>query len=172
MISLVIGGIKSGKTKHALKLTQNLSDKNNLQKIYLATAQNIDAEMDNKIKLHKQERDNSWQTVEETTDIVSILNSAKQNEVIMIDCISMWLSNLLCNEKDIETYSNDLIKSLQSTKAEIIIVSNEVGHTLVADNKMGRKFQNEQGLLNQKLGEIASNVHFVIAGLNTILKGN
>ncbi|MGB1360876.1 MAG: bifunctional adenosylcobinamide kinase/adenosylcobinamide-phosphate guanylyltransferase [Alphaproteobacteria bacterium] len=172
MISLIIGGIKSGKTKHALKLTQSLSDKNNLQKIYLATAQNIDAEMDNKIKLHKQERDNSWQTVEETTDIVSILNSAKQNEVIMIDCISMWLSNLLCNEKDIETYSNDLIKSLQSTKAEIIIVSNEVGHTLVADNKMGRKFQNEQGLLNQKLGEIASNVHFVIAGLNTILKGN
>jgi len=170
MIHLIIGGIKSGKTTFALETVNNLSKDKKLNKTYLATSNIFDDEMQDKVDKHKQERNEDWQNIEEPINIVKIIKTNDNDNIILLDCISMWLANLLLKGLDIEKNTNELIHALKSNKSNIIIVSNEVGRSLVSENKLGRKFQNEQGLLNQKISNIANKVDLVIAGLTLNLK--
>ena len=120
---------------------------------------------------YKQERNLFWENIEEPINITEIIKKNNSDNIVLLDCISMWLANLLLKELDIEKHTAELINTLKSTKSDIIIVSNEVGRSLVSENKLGRKFQNEQGLLNQKITSVANKVDLVIAGLTLNLKG-
>ncbi len=171
MIYLILGGIKSGKTAFALETVNNLSKEKKLNKTYLATSNIFDEEMQEKVDKHKQERNETWKNIEEPINIAEIIKKNNSDNIVLLDCISMWLANLLLKELDIEKHTAELINTLKSTKSDIIIVSNEVGRSLVSENKLGRKFQNEQGLLNQKITKVANKVDLVIAGLTLNLKG-
>ena len=127
--------------------------------------------MQEKVDKHKQERNETWKNIEEPINIAEIIKNNNSDNIVLLDCISMWLANLLLKELDIEKHTAELINTLKSTKSDIIIVSNEVGRSLVSENKLGRKFQNEQGLLNQKITSVANKVDLVIAGLTLNLKG-
>ena len=127
--------------------------------------------MQEKVDKHKQERNETWKNIEEPINIAEIIKKNNSDNIVLLDCISMWLANLLLKELDIEKHTAELINTLKSTKSDIIIVSNEVGRSLVSENKLSRKFQNEQGLLNQKITSVANKVDLVIAGLTLNLKG-
>ena len=165
-ISLIIGGARSGKSQYAESLCENHE-----KKIYLATAQAHDEEFQQRIKVHQQRRENKWQTIEEPLDITNIITIYSRPEtVVLIDCLTLWLSNLLEHEKDIEQETNALITALDQADGPVIMVSNEVGLSIVPENALARRFRDEQGKLNQALAKVATNVVFIAAGLPLILK--
>jgi len=173
-ISLILGGARSGKSKFAEQLAAPFSPKT-----YLATSQNTaqstdeseDLEFQNRIKIHQSRRSNEWQTVESPLDLITTINQTKSNKsVILIDCMTLWLSNLMFAKKDITFETKQLCLALSQAKGHIIMVSNEVGLSIVPENKIARQFRDEQGQLNQTLAKVAQKVVFVAAGLPLTLK--
>lgn len=165
-VSLILGGAKSGKSKYSEDLTSNYENK-----IYIATAEARDGEMKDRIKAHQKQRGTSWQTIEEPLNIKDHIQSLHEpNSVILIDCITLWLSNLFEQNCNIETETNLLLKTLPNCSADVILVSNELGLSIVPENALARKFRDEQGILNQKLAKVATNVVFIAAGLPINLK--
>lgn len=173
MITLVLGGAKSGKTRWALKYAETLSNFTNYY--YLATATPSDEEMKEKIKKHKEERSEIWRTIEEPIEIISQIRLLKtSSHLLLLDCLTLWISNLLFAKCDWERYFEELLEELNSIKGKrtpwIILISNEVGLGLVPDNKLGRLFRELIGLLNQRIAERADEVFFIVAGLPLTLK--
>jgi len=165
-ISLIFGGAKSGKSNYAENLASPYSNK-----IYIATAEARDEEMQKRIKSHQSQRDKHWQTIEEPTDLISHLTkSHPENTVILIDCMTIWLSNLMEHNQDITNATEALLNILPKSSADVILVSNELGLSIVPENALARAFRDEQGLLNQKLAKCATNVVFIAAGLPLNLK--
>ncbi len=165
-INLVLGGARSGKSQYAENLG-NVYEK----KIYLATAQPHDDEFQQRIKIHQQRRTNIWQTIEEPIKIADTLIIHSQPEtLVLIDCLTLWLSNLLEQEKNIEQETQALITALKKASGPVIMVSNEVGLSIIPENALARHFRDEQGRLNQALAKVATNVVFMAAGLPLILK--
>lgn len=170
-ISLILGGARSGKSEYAETLATSTAEEYGLQKLYIATAENRDDEMNARIIKHKQRRGTDWQTFEEPLNIASLIETAQNaNSVIMIDCLTLWLSNLMAAEKDINAETERLKNTLEVAECPIILISNEVGLSIVPENALARAFRDEQGLLNQKLAKGATNVVFMAAGLPLILK--
>ncbi len=160
---LVIGGARSGKSRFAL----DFADKHFKFPVYLATAEPRDEEMKKRITLHKQARSNKWVTIEEPLDIVRAINNIPSKaDGILLDCITLWLTNCLLKEglNLLWRRVDELVKCLRSIKLPIIMITNEVGMGIVPENKLAREFRDIAGLCNQKLADASSTVLFVIAG--------
>lgn len=167
-VVLVLGGARSGKSAFAEKL---LND-SGLQKIYLATAQVFDSEMAQRVALHHERRGSEWQLVEEPTKIAEVIaNHDQPSNGILVDCLTLWVTNLMMADLDIGAYGDRLVESLKMVAGTVVFVSNEVGQGIVPDNAMARAFRDYAGILHQKIAAIADEVYFVTAGLPQKLKG-
>jgi adenosylcobinamide kinase/adenosylcobinamide-phosphate guanylyltransferase len=166
-LTLVLGGASSGKSALAEKLVID----SELDRIYLATSQAWDDEMKAKIKKHIAQRGKGWTTKEAPLDLEPVLAEIKKKQVVLLDCATMWLTNHLLADHDIAAESKRLIKALKSCKGRVVIVSNEVGLSIVPENALARRFRDAQGLLNQQLAAEADTVLTVMAGLPLALKG-
>jgi adenosylcobinamide kinase / adenosylcobinamide-phosphate guanylyltransferase len=164
---LVLGGARSGKSAFAEKLVAQ----SGLQRIYLATATADDPEMQARIDHHRKRRGNDWSTVEEPLALVDILTrEATHGRVVLVDCLTLWLSNLMGAGRDPDIEGRRLTRFLDVAKYPIVLVSNEVGMGLVPDTPLGRNFRDAQGRLNQAVAAAVSDVVFVAAGLPLWLK--
>jgi adenosylcobinamide kinase/adenosylcobinamide-phosphate guanylyltransferase len=165
-ITLVLGGQRSGKSKYAEGLIEAQGGG-----LYLATAQVFDDEMKDRIDTHQQRRGDKWITFEEPLQIANIiLREAKLRQPILVDCLTLWLSNLMHEEQDIEAAMESLIIALHKSQGPVVLVSNEVGQGVVPDNTLARKFVDCAGRMNQVIAEAAHRVVWVTAGIPQILK--
>jgi len=166
-LSFILGGASSGKSAFAEKLVHE----SGAPKVYLATSEVYDAEMQAKIDAHLEMRGVGWRTIEAPRDLDDALASVSADEVVLLDCATMWLSNHMMAESDLAVATEALISALKTCKGRMIVVSNEVGMGIVPDNALARRFRDVQGKLNQRLASEANLAVFVVAGLPTVLKG-
>lgn len=165
--TLVLGGARSGKSRYAEKLASDAK----LNLVYIATAEIRDKEMIARVKRHQADRKDQWKTIEEPIDIASEINKNSTSEnVILIDCLTLWLSNLLEKERSISNETKSLINAIKKAKGHLIFVSNEVGQGIVPANPLARTFRDEAGRLNQSIAETVDEVFFITAGLPMTLK--
>lgn len=163
-ISLILGGARSGKSAHALTLCTP-------PYTFIATAEALDDEMTARITAHQQERSADWGLIEAPLNISAAIGAAAaDDQTILVDCLTLWLSNLMHHERDLSAETNRLIAAMQAAPGRIVLVSNEVGMGLSPDNALGRAFRDEQGRLNQRIAAAADHVAFVAAGLPLKLK--
>lgn len=165
--TFVLGGAASGKSAWA----ENLIESNSLSATYLATGRILDAEVQARVDRHIARRDARWHTVEAPLDLAPTLCELNATDVVLIDCATMWLSNHMIDGSDLIAAQTDLLSALQTCAAPWVMVSNEVGHGIVPDNKLARQFREAQGRLNIALAAQADLAVQVIAGLPQILKG-
>jgi adenosylcobinamide kinase/adenosylcobinamide-phosphate guanylyltransferase len=159
-IVFVLGGARSGKSRHAETLARNGGDV-----IYLATAQARDEEMADRISRHKNDRPANWRTEEAPIDVAqSIRTLCKPGTVLIVDCLTLWLNNLFEADRDIAKETDKLIRAMRDAGGRIIVVSNEVGQGIVPDNALARQFRDEAGLMNQSALAAADEAFFMIAG--------
>lgn len=173
MNHLVIGGVRSGKSAHGQGLAQNLADAESKEVVYLATAQALDKGMQNRIEAHQNNRPKEWLLVEESIDLASVLLAPQnQDKVILIECMTLWLTNLICLEDDsaFEKHKSAFIEAIHTTKAKLVCITSEVGAGIMPMNAMARRFGDEAGLLNQELACKSEQVVLVCAGLPLKLK--
>ncbi len=166
-LTLVLGGAASGKSAFA----ETLAMSSGRGLIYLATAEVRDNEMRAKVYKHKEMRGHGWKTIESPLDPGPALNRAPGDHLVLLDCATMWLSNHLLAESDLALAEADLMTALSMSAASVIVVSNEVGLSVVPENALARSFRDAQGALNQKLAARAGLVVNVVAGLPQVLKG-
>ena len=167
-VTLVLGGARSGKSAFAEGLV-GASGK----PIYLATAEALDDEMVERIRRHRARRAARWITVEEPLELVSSLSEhAAPRSVVLVDCLTVWLGNLIHAGRHIDTESKALVELLPTLAGPVVFVSNEVGMGIVPENKMARDFRDHAGRLHQALAARADSVYFVVAGIAAALKGN
>ena len=165
--ALVLGGAASGKSAYAETLVLNTST----HCIYLATAQAFDTEMQAKICRHQNRRGPAWSTIEAPLNAADVLGKLAEGQVCLLDCATLWLSNHLMAENEIEAEQSLLLHALRLCPARVVVVSNEVGHGIVPDNALARRFREAQGRLNIALAAEADLVVQVTAGLPQVLKG-
>lgn len=167
-VTLILGGARSGKSRHGEALVESAAE----SCVYLATAQAGDAEMAARIARHRQRRGLRWTTIEEPFDLSGSLKLyCGPDRAVLVDCLTLWLSNLLGAKRDPETETKTLIAALPDLKGPAVFVSNEVGQGIVPDNALARRFVDEAGRLHQALAAAADSVIFMTAGLPLILKG-
>jgi adenosylcobinamide kinase / adenosylcobinamide-phosphate guanylyltransferase len=165
--TLVLGGARSGKSSFADRLASG----SGLDRVYLATATAGDAEMGERIASHRAGRDAGWRTIEEPLAIVEALaRESKSGRVIVVDCLTLWLSNLMHVQRDPEVEARRLTDFLPQAPGPVVLVSNEVGLGLVPDTPLGRRFRDVQGRLNQMVAAAAPATVFLAAGLPLWLK--
>ncbi|PRY79427.1 adenosylcobinamide kinase/adenosylcobinamide-phosphate guanylyltransferase [Yoonia maritima] len=166
-LSLVLGGAASGKSALAEDLVLNTQ----LNPVYVATAQVFDDEMAQKVARHRDQRGTLWDTIEEPINVASVLERVTEDDAVLIDCATLWLTNLILGEHNLAKESAALLSALDTCAGPIVIVSNETGQGIVPDNALARRFRNAQGTLNQQIAAKADLVVAVMAGLPMTLKG-
>ena len=162
--TLILGGARSGKTTHALRLAEASTG----GLVMIATAQALDDEMTERIARHQAERGPRWRTLEAPLDPAGALAQVRADEAAVVDCLTLWVSNLMFAEQDIERETKTLVAALAGR--EVILVSNEVGLGIVPDNALARRFRDEAGRLNQRIAAAVERVLFIAAGLPLVLK--
>ncbi|MFO8024765.1 bifunctional adenosylcobinamide kinase/adenosylcobinamide-phosphate guanylyltransferase [Thiohalophilus sp.] len=170
MQHLILGGIRSGKSRY----TQQLAEQSNKPVTLIATATAGDDEMLERIRRHQQDRPANWQVIEEPLALGHVLDKNDDPEaLILIDCLTLWLTNLLLDSdpQRLEQEQNQLLACLPSLQAELLLVSNEVGQGIIPVDPLSRRFADETGRLHQRLAEVCDRVTMVTAGLPQILKG-
>ncbi len=169
---LIFGGARSGKSRRAEQIVKDQADQlGTAQKIYIATAEVYDDEMAARVHQHQGRRDQSWQTREVPLGLApALINDVRDQDVVLVDCLTLWLSNLMAKDLEIEKETDALVSAISKTSATLVFVSNEVGLGIVPDNALARKFRDAQGLLNQKVAAAVEHVEFVAAGLPLQLK--
>lgn len=174
MNELILGGARSGKSHYA----ETRAIKSGLDVIYVATAQALDDEMQQRIKHHKQQRPSHWQLIEEPINLVSVLKEKANNKIcILVDCLTLWLSNQLCSEEHKNKLENNvnelitLVEELAQSNGNIIFVSNEVSMGVIPMGEMSRQFVDETGRLHQRLAAVCDNVTLMVAGIPSHIKG-
>ncbi len=167
--TLVLGGARSGKSAYAEKLARETG----LFCVYIATAQAFDDEMRERITRHQADRaSDGWHTVEEPIGLAAVIaRNAKPDAVLLVDCLTLWLSNIMLSGRDVGAMQEALIRILEAAKGPVMLVSNEVGMGIVPETRLGRDFRDAQGRLNQAVAAIIPRVVFVAAGLPLVLKG-
>jgi len=173
-LTLVLGGARSGKSGFAEQLCMNHCRAVNTDKaIYVATAEVGDQEMQSRIALHRQRRGLAWHTIEEPLDLIGIITrQSNPHQPILIDCLTLWLSNLMHKDRLISQEGGQLLEIFQNRRLPpVIMVSNEVGLGIVPDNQLARRFRDEAGRLNQQIAAVADRVILIVAGLPLPLKG-
>ena len=170
MRMLVLGGARSGKSRYALQLATRRWK----HPLYLATAEVKDEEMAQRVQAHRQARGARWWCVEEPLDIANVLtNSTVDTDGILVDCLTLWLSNVLLQEGE-DTYKKRrqaLLDAVRNIRRNLILVGNEVGLGIVPEHELGRKFRDLAGWLHQDLAAAMDTVVLVVAGLPLALKG-
>jgi adenosylcobinamide kinase / adenosylcobinamide-phosphate guanylyltransferase len=164
---LVLGGARSGKSAYARNLAASAAS----ERLYLATAEPGDAEMAERIARHQAERGDGWTTVEEPLALAETLHAvARPGRAALVDCLTLWLSNLMLAGRDVEAEISRLAEAIGALTGPAVFVSNEVGLSLVPETKLGREFRDWQGRANQEVARACDAVVFVAAGLPTLLK--
>lgn len=162
----VLGGARSGKSRHAQAMAEAAASQAGGALIYVATAQAFDGEMTDRIARHRADRDARWQTLEAPLELAEALAAAdRPGAVILVDCLTLWLSNLLLADADIDAAADTLLSRIATLTAKIILVSNEVGLGIVPDNALARRFRDAAGLLHQRIAAQVDSVDMVAAGL-------
>jgi adenosylcobinamide kinase/adenosylcobinamide-phosphate guanylyltransferase len=168
---LITGGCRSGKSRFALDYANQYFSK----KLYLATCEALDEEMAQRIEHHKKMRSPEWQTIEEPIEIVNkIRRYGDEVDVILLDCITLWLSNLLMrrkNDSEIMEEVSRLIDTMKEKRTSFILVSNEVGLGIVPVDPLSRRFRDLSGMANQKIAEVVNTVILMVSGIPIFLKG-
>jgi adenosylcobinamide kinase / adenosylcobinamide-phosphate guanylyltransferase len=164
-LTLVLGGARSGKSRYAENLIASLSP----PWFFVATAQAGDDEMAARIAAHRARRGSSWQTVEAPHELAEAVVLA-QPMPVLVDCLTLWLSNLLLAAMDVEAEIARLERALEAASAPVVLVSNEVGSGIVPEHALGRKFRDLQGVLNQRMAARADRVVLMVAGLPLAVK--
>jgi adenosylcobinamide kinase/adenosylcobinamide-phosphate guanylyltransferase len=165
--TLVLGGARSGKSRYAEQITMSSRP----PWIYVATAESFDDEMATRIADHKSRRSQDWQTIDAPLDLAGALAALPRSATVLVDCLTLWLSNLMLAERNIEAEIQRLEAAMLAHEAPLVLVSNEVGFGIVPDNALARRFRDFQGLLNQRVAARADRVVLVVAGLPMIVKG-
>jgi adenosylcobinamide kinase/adenosylcobinamide-phosphate guanylyltransferase len=179
-IVFILGGARSGKSSYALELTERREGK----KAFIATAKPLDEEMRLRIDAHKRQRPDVWDTLEEPERLSEVIAGlAEDYDVILVDCLTLWLSNVFFTAgpfspeagtaaKEIDNFISNLAKLrvIQSRGTHLYLVSNEVGMSIVPENRLARAFRDAAGRLNQQVAALADEVYFVVSGLPLKLK--
>jgi adenosylcobinamide kinase/adenosylcobinamide-phosphate guanylyltransferase len=167
--ALVLGGARSGKTSFA----EQLALRSGTKPAYLATAEALDAEMRDRVASHQASRAARFATLEEPLALSdALLEAADRHDVILVDCLTLWITNLLMANEDVASAVTELGRTLgEITNSKVILVSNEVGLGIVPDNAMARTFRDLAGSAHQRLAEICDDAYFIVAGLPITLKG-
>jgi adenosylcobinamide kinase/adenosylcobinamide-phosphate guanylyltransferase len=172
-LALILGGARSGKSRYGLGLAARCP----APRLFVATCQPRDAEMEARIEAHQQERGSDWATREVPLQLAAALGEAQNHYgVIVVDCLTMWVSNLLLQESaspgSIQTAGEDLLAALATTAVPTILISNEVGWGIVPDNPLAREFRDQAGWLHQRLAQVADLVVLVVAGVPMLIKSD
>lgn len=164
---LVLGGARSGKSRFAQARAEALPG----ELVYLATAQAFDDEMRERITLHRADRGPRWSTIEAPLDLAEAITAcSKPDKVVLVDCLTLWASNLMLAERDAAVATAGLVRAVAAARGPIILVANEVGLGIVPDNALARRFRDVAGEINQAVAGSADSVLFVAAGLPLVLK--
>jgi len=169
-VILILGGARSGKSRRAEALAKNSGQ----AVLYVATAPMMpdDAEWQARIEQHKQSRPSAWHCVEEPLALVEVLQQKSHSkQLILLDCLTLWLSNMMFEEQDIAMETQRLCSQLQDCCGDVILVSNEVGMGIVPESALARRFRDEQGRLNQTVAAVADTVELIVAGIPMHVKG-
>ncbi|TCV66759.1 adenosylcobinamide kinase /adenosylcobinamide-phosphate guanylyltransferase [Neorhizobium sp. R1-B] len=167
-LTLVLGGARSGKSA----FSETLARATGFERHYIATGRAYDEEMRERIARHRADRGKQWVTHEIPLDLtVQIQSIDGPGRVILVDCLTLWITNLMMEERDIDAATTELTGVLRLLSAPIILVSNEVGLGIVPENKMAREFRDHAGRLHQRIAAVADDVYFVAAGLPLRMKG-
>lgn len=177
---LILGGARSGKTAHAISLAKTLATRNELDVTYVATAQPLDDEMHHRISLHRAERPPEWHTLEAPRNLAQALAALPADRIVVIDCMTLWLSNALLQDfredaplAELPAWREERAAFLQwlgQARNEVLLISNEVGAGIVPLSAVARRFQDEQGRLNQALAAVCDRVTLVVAGIAVPIK--
>ncbi|NLH80163.1 MAG: bifunctional adenosylcobinamide kinase/adenosylcobinamide-phosphate guanylyltransferase [Phyllobacteriaceae bacterium] len=167
-LDFVLGGARSGKTSVALARAET----SGLKPVMVATAQAFDAEMEARIAAHRAERGPAWGVIEEPLDLAGVIARETRGErILVVDCLTVWLSNLLFAERDADREIDGLVATAVAAAAgPVVFVSNEVGLGIVPENALARRFRDLQGRLNREVARIADRVTLVVAGLEVAVK--
>ena len=166
LLTLVLGGARSGKSRYAEWLIASYPK----PWIYVATAEARDDEMAERIAAHRLRLDAGWQTIEAPHDLADALQAAPEGSAVLVDCLTLWLANLLEGSFDIEAQTARLQQALAGRTGPTVLVTNEVGLGIVPDNALARRFRDAQGILNQRLAAQAIRVVMMVAGLPVAVK--
>lgn len=171
-VSLVIGGCRSGKSRHALTLAQR---RPGAPLVYVATCEPKDAEMRRRVARHQAERGDRWRTVEEPVRLPETLDRWRQQAaVILVDCLTLWVSNLMlapAGAPSVAEATDRLLKALSQNGCPVILVSNEVGAGIVPENALARDYRDQVGTVNQAVAACAQTVVWMVAGIPVAVKG-
>ena len=167
-VTLVLGGARSGKSLFA----ESLARERGARPVYVATAEFVDDEMRRRIETHRARRGKAWRTVEAPTELArAIARHSAPRSCLLIDCLTVWLGNLMHYGRDVDAATGDLLESLVGASGPVVLVANEVGLGIVPDNAAARAFRDRAGRLNQAVARVAGSVYFVAAGIPMIVKG-
>jgi adenosylcobinamide kinase/adenosylcobinamide-phosphate guanylyltransferase len=165
-VILITGGARSGKSKRAETRTRAFPGR----PVYVATAEALDAEMEARIAQHRARRGTDWIEREVPLDLVPALVATDGGGARLVDCLTLWLSNLMHAERDWEREVSELAAALTRLESPVVFVTNEVGLGIVPDNALARRFRDAAGIMNQIIADVADEVEFVVAGLPMKLK--
>ena len=168
MLQLILGGARSGKSRLAEKLAAD----SGCAVTYIATSQPLDGEMNDRVRHHRERRPPHWALIEEPIELARVLReNARVDTCLLVDCLTLWLTNHLLAEADLGQQVAELTRALAASPAALYVVSNEVGQGIVPDNALARRFRDEAGWMNQAMAAAAGRVVLVSAGLPLVLKG-
>lgn len=169
-VTLILGGARSGKSRHG----EGMALSSGLNPVYIATAEAWDDEMRERIAAHQDRRvGHGWLDVEAPLDLAEVIaEKAAEDRVLLIDCLTLWLTNLMLAERDIDTEAIRLLAALAAAPGQAILISNEVGFGIVPENAMARRFRDLAGRLHQDIARDADQVLLMVAGLPVVVKAN
>lgn len=165
---LILGGARSGKSRYA----QAFAEAHAGEVVLIVTAEILDEEMRERVEKHRAERPAHWQVIEAPLELAdAIIRASRPGTLVLVDCLTLWLSNILCTQADtLESRLHGLSSAIMAVECQLLLVSNEVGWSIVPENKLARLFRDEQGRLNQRMASICEQVTLVAAGLPLNLK--
>jgi adenosylcobinamide kinase / adenosylcobinamide-phosphate guanylyltransferase len=169
-VTLVLGGARSGKSSFAQVQAQAEQAGSGRRLVMIATGQALDEEMRQRIALHRAERGEAWVTMEVPVDLPSALAALRPEDVAVVDCLTLWLTNLMLAGMDLKAAGGALVEAVRAVQNPLWLVSNEVGLGIVPENAMARRFRDAAGRLHRQLAAVADHVVLVVAGLPMVVK--
>ena len=170
---LIIGGCRSGKSRYALETAEQVAGQ---ERIFIATLVPRDEEMEERIRRHQKERSQNWKTIETPLHLPEAINEhSRKASVIVVDCLTLWLSNLLMENDDSEKINpqiHKLTQTLEAAQCPVYVVSNEVGTGIVPENRLARLFRDLAGFANQSVAACSDRVVWMVAGVPVTIKGD